>query len=36
MRHAEIDSTQRYLGISMNFLRTAYYQYHPRANGGQR
>jgi integrase/recombinase XerD len=35
MRHAEIDSTQRYLGISMGFLRTAYYKFHPRANGGQ-
>jgi integrase/recombinase XerD len=36
MRHAEIDSTQRYIGVSMTFLRTAYYKYHPRANGGQR
>jgi hypothetical protein len=32
-RHAEIDSTQRYLGISMTFLRTAYYKFHPRAKG---
>jgi len=33
MRHAKIDSTQRYLGISMTFLRTAYYKFHPRAKG---
>jgi len=33
MRHAVIDSTQRYLSISMAFLRTAYYKFHPRAKG---
>ena len=33
MRHAEIDSTQHYLGISMTFLRTAYYKFHPLEKG---
>ena len=36
MRHALIDTTQLYLGISMTFLRTNYYKFHPRAGeGGQ-
>jgi integrase/recombinase XerD len=33
MRHALIDTTQMYLGISMTFLRTNYYKFHPRAKG---
>jgi integrase/recombinase XerD len=37
MRHALINTTQLYLGISMSFLRTNYYKFHPRAGErGQR
>jgi integrase/recombinase XerD len=37
MRHALINTTQLYLGISMFFLRTNYYKFHPRAGErGQR
>jgi integrase/recombinase XerD len=35
MRHALIDTTQLYLGISMTFLRTNYYKFHPRAKGAE-
>jgi integrase/recombinase XerD len=33
MRHALIDTTQLYLGISMTFLRTNYYKFHPLEKG---
>jgi integrase/recombinase XerD len=35
MRHTLIDTTQLYLGISMTFLRTNYYKFHPRAKGAE-
>jgi integrase/recombinase XerD len=33
MRHALIDTTQLYLSISMTFLRTNYYKFHPLEKG---
>jgi integrase/recombinase XerD len=35
MRHASVDSTQRYLDVSMAFARKAYQTSHPRAEGEQ-
>jgi integrase/recombinase XerD len=35
MRHASVDSTQRYLDVSMAFARKAYQTSHPRAQGEQ-
>jgi integrase/recombinase XerD len=35
MRHASVDSTQRYMDVSMVFARKAYHTSHPRAKGEQ-
>ena len=34
LRHASIDTTQRYLDLNLGFMRQAYYRSHPRARRG--